>query len=64
MIVVDTSVSSEVMRPQPSLTVLDWLNAHDSNLLSITTVTLVKIGYGLRVVSNGLRRRQIQARLE
>lgn len=64
MIVVDTNVISEVMRPQPSPAVLDWLNTQDSNLLFITTVTLADIGYGLRVLPDGLRRRHLQARFE
>ncbi len=64
MIVVDTNVISEVMRPQPSPAVLDWLNNQDSNLLFVTTVTLAEIGYGLRVLPDGLRRRQLQTRFE
>jgi predicted nucleic acid-binding protein len=64
MIVVDTNVVSEVMRPQPSPAVLAWLNAQDSNLLFISTITLAEIGYGLRVLPDGLRRRQLQVRFE
>lgn len=64
MIVVDTNVISEVMRPQPSPAVLGWLNTQDSNLLFITTITLAEIGYGLRVLPDGLRRRQLQTRFE
>lgn len=64
MIIVDTNVVSEVMRPQPSPAVLEWLNTQDSNLLFITTITLAEIGYGLRVLPDGLRRKQLQARFE
>ncbi len=64
MIVVDTNVISEVMRPQPSPAVLNWLNSQESNLLFVTTVTLAEIGYGLRVLPDGLRRRQLQTRFE
>lgn len=64
MIVVDTNVISEVMRPQPSPSVLNWLNAQDSNQLFITTVTLAEIGYGLRVLPDGQRRWQLQSRFE
>ncbi|MFO7543759.1 MAG: PIN domain-containing protein, partial [Thiobacillus sp.] len=64
MIVVDTNVISEVMRPQPSPAVLDWLNTQDSNLLFITTVTLAEIRYGLRVLPVGLRRQQLKTRFE
>jgi len=64
MIVVDTNVVSEVMRPQPSPRVLDWLNQQDSTQLFISTITLAEIGYGLRVLPDGLRRRQLQTRFE
>lgn len=52
------------MRPQPSPAVLDWLNAQDSNLLFITTVTLAEIGCSLRVLPDGLSRRKLQTRFE
>ena len=64
MIVVDTNVISEVMRPQPSPLVLNWLNTQDSNQLFITTVTLAEIGYGLRVLPEGQRRRHLHSRFE
>lgn len=64
MIVVDTNVISEIMRPQPSPLVLNWLNAQNSNQLFVTTVTLAEIGYGLRVLPDGLRRSQLHSRFE
>jgi predicted nucleic acid-binding protein len=64
MVVVDTNVISEVMRLQPSPAVLNWLNSQESNLLFVTTVTLAEIGYGLRVLPDGLRQRQLQTRFE
>jgi hypothetical protein len=62
MIVVDTNVISEVMRPQPSPSVLNWLNTQDGNQLFITTVTPAEIGYGLRILPDGQRRWQLQSR--
>jgi len=64
MIVVDTNVISEVMRPRPSPSVLNWLNAQDGNQLCITTVTLAEIGYGLRILPVGQRRWQLHSRFE
>jgi hypothetical protein len=64
MIVVDTNVISEIMRPQPSPPVLNWLNTQDSNQLFITTVTLAEIGYGLRVLPEGQRRWLLHSRFE
>lgn len=64
MIVVDTNVISEVMRPQPAPAVLNWLNAQDGTQLFVTTVTLAEIGYGLRILPQGQRRWQLGQRLE
>ncbi|MDP2878127.1 MAG: type II toxin-antitoxin system VapC family toxin [Sulfuricella sp.] len=64
MIVVDTNVISEVMHPQPSPAVLNWLNAQDGNQLFITTVTLAEVGYGLRILPDGQRRWQLHSRFE
>lgn len=64
MIVVDSNVVSEVMRPQPSELVLNWLNAQDGSRLFVTTITLAEIGYGLRILPEGQRRRQLQRRFE
>lgn len=64
MIVVDTNVISEAMRPQPSPAVLSWLNTQDGNQLFITTVTLAEIGYGLRILPDGQRRWQLHSRFE
>ncbi|MHB8949516.1 MAG: PIN domain-containing protein [Rhodoferax sp.] len=64
MIVVDTNVISEVMRPLPLPAVLKWLNAQDGNELFISTVTLAEIAYGLRVLPEGQRRWQLHSRFE
>lgn len=64
MIVVDTNVISEVMRPKPSPSVLNWLNTQESRQLFITTVTLAEIGYGLRILPEGQRRWQLHSCFE
>ncbi|CAK0773535.1 hypothetical protein CCP3SC15_4800001 [Gammaproteobacteria bacterium] len=64
MIVVDTNVISEVMRPQPSSLVLDWFNAQDNNQLFVTAVTLAEIGYGLLILPEGQRRWKLHSRVD
>lgn len=64
MIIVDTNVISEVMRPHPAQSVLNWFNAQDSKQLYITTVTLAEIGYGLRILPEGQRKKLLQNRFE
>lgn len=53
MIIVDTNIISEIMRPQPLPSVLNWLNTQNNHQLFITTVTLAEIGYGLRILPEG-----------
>jgi toxin FitB len=64
VIVLDTNIISEVMRPQPSSAVLAWLNQQHNPHLFITSVSIAEIGYGLRVLADGQRRRILQNRFE
>lgn len=64
MILVDTNVVSEVMRPAPSPSVLAWLNGQDALGLFLSTVSIAEIGYGIRVLPEGKRRRELEDRFE
>ena len=64
MILLDTNVVSEVMRPKPSENVLYWLNQQHSGSLFISSITIAEICYGLRVLPNGQRRQQLEERFE
>ena len=57
MIVLDTNVVSEVLRPVPEPSVLDWLANQPRASLFTTTVTRGEILYGIRLLSDGKRRR-------
>jgi predicted nucleic acid-binding protein len=64
MILLDTNVVSEVMRPKPSENVLHWLNQQNSSSLFISSITIAEICYGLRVLPIGQRRRQLETLFE
>lgn len=64
MIVLNTNVISEIMRPHPSTAVVAWLNQQPGINLFITTISLAEIGYGLRVLADGKRRRILQNRFD
>jgi predicted nucleic acid-binding protein len=64
VIVLDTNVISEVMRPHPSEAVVTWLNQQPGTNLFITSISLAEIGYGLRILADGQRRRILQNRFE
>ena len=57
MIVLDNNVLSEVLRPVPDPSVLDWLTNLPRASLFTTTVTRGEILYGIRLLSDGKRRR-------
>jgi toxin FitB len=59
MIVLDTNVLSEVLRPVPEQRVLDWLANQTRASLFTTTVTRSEILYGLRLLPAGGRRQSL-----
>jgi toxin FitB len=56
MIVLDTNVLSEVLRPAPEPRVVDWLKDQPRASLFTTTVTRGEILYGIRLLPAGKRR--------
>lgn len=64
MIVIDTNVVSEFMTSAPAQPVLDWLNSQDAAQLYLTTISIAEIGFGLRVMPEGQRRRLLTDRFE
>jgi predicted nucleic acid-binding protein len=57
MIVLDTNVLSEALRPEPEPSVLDWLGNQPRASLFTTTVTRGELLYGIRLLTDGRRRR-------
>ena len=57
MIVLDTNVLSEALRPVPEPAVLDWLAKQPRASLFTTTVTQGEVLYGIRLLADGKRRR-------
>lgn len=53
MIVLDTNVVSEVMRPAPEPRVIGWLDQHRPVDLYLTTLTLAELRYGLAALPRG-----------
>lgn len=56
MLVLDTNVVSELMRPAPSKRVLAWLAARQIETVALTTITVMEIHYGLSRLPQGRRR--------
>lgn len=56
MIIVDTNVTSELMKPSPSPAVVSWVRAHRATELYTTSITLAEIRYGIERLPVGRRR--------
>ena len=56
MIVLDTNVVSELMRPQPAGSVSRWLATQSNAAVFTTTVTQAEILFGLALLPEGRRR--------
>jgi toxin FitB len=56
VIVIDTNVTSELMRHAPSQAVSAWLRAQNANELYTTAVTVAEIRYGISRLPDGNRK--------
>ena len=61
MIVVDTNVASELMRPSPSELVRDWMISQAAGELYTTAITVAEIRYGLERLADGRRKDRLKA---
>ena len=59
MIVLDTNVLSELLRPTPEARVLAWLEAQPPASLFTSAVTQGEILYGIRLLPDGQRRKKL-----
>ena len=58
MIVLDTNVVSELMRPEPAPGVASWVRGRDRRELCTTVVTVAEVRYGIARLPDG-RRKQV-----
>ncbi|MES1936772.1 type II toxin-antitoxin system VapC family toxin [Salinisphaera hydrothermalis] len=60
MIVLDTNVLSELMRPAPTPLVVDWVDAVSAREdVAITAITVAEILYGIERLPEGRRKQQL-----
>ena len=60
MIILDTNVLSEPLKPMPASAVLDWLDRQVPQTLYLTTVNLAELLAGIEVLPQGRRRTELQ----
>jgi toxin FitB len=56
MIILDTNVVSEPLKPSPDLGVVNWLNAQEPASLYLTTINLAELMSGVEALPQGKRR--------
>jgi len=61
VIVVDTNVVSDLMRPQPAGEVVAWFAGQDPTVLRLTSVTVAELLYGIARLPRGRRRDSLNA---
>lgn len=56
MILLDTNIISEMMKPSPNAKVIFWLDQQEIMQLFISTITIAEISYGINVLPLGNKR--------
>ncbi len=64
MIILDTNVLSELMRPQPVAKVVTWMAQQSVTELFTTTITEAEIFYGIELLARGKRREALLSAAE
>lgn len=61
MIILDTNVLSELMRPRPAETVVAWVGRQQATSLYTTSITQAEILHGLMLLPRGRRHSALEA---
>lgn len=64
MILLDTNVVSEAMRPEPHPAVRNWLNEQSAETLYLSSVTLAELLFGIAALPAGKRKNTLESALD
>ena len=64
MIILDTNVVSEAMKPEPNPVVRAWLNDQAAATLYLSSVTLAELLFGIAALPSGKRKEMLALTLE
>ena len=59
MLILDTNVISEILRPEPHKTVVQWFEEQPRHQLFTTAITQAEIIYGIALLPTGSRRQKL-----
>ncbi len=63
MILLDTNVVSEAIKPEPHPAVFTWLNAQAAETLFLSSITTAELLFGIGVLPNGRRKDLLAVRI-
>ena len=64
MILLDTNVVSEAMKPEPAPSVRAWLDAQAAETLYLSSVTIAELMFGIGALPKGRRKDKLTAALD
>jgi predicted nucleic acid-binding protein len=64
MILLDTNVVSEAMKPEPAPVVRDWLDEQAAETLYLSSVTVAELLFGIGALPEGRRKATLTATLD
>lgn len=64
MMLIDTNIISEMMKPIPDVNVMKWLDQQEILQLFVSTITLAEISYGINILPEGGRRSKLEIAFE
>ncbi len=64
MILLDTNVLSEAMKPEPYRPVVEWLDAQAADTLFITSVSIAELMFGIGALPKGKRKDRLALALD
>lgn len=64
MLILDTNVVSELMRPVPAARVEAWVNTRPIDEFALTVITVAELLYGIDLMADGRRKTDLAGRLD
>lgn len=64
MIILDTNVISEAMKPEPASRVIAWLDAQAAETLFLSSVTVAELMFGIGALPDGRRKQNLATLLD
>ncbi|GJE04504.1 type II toxin-antitoxin system VapC family toxin [Methylobacterium isbiliense] len=64
MMLLDTNVVAEAMKPEPHPTVRDWLDAQAAETLFLSSITIAELSFGIAALPRGERKDDLAATLD